>query len=124
MGDLTTVDIHTLLDMFLNTFMMSASFINEAFFLVKSKTFDFGITLLNCQISKLSRLSDNRLKEFCCVILYFAQIFILKMYLILIPALYTVCRMNAACLQILYEVAKHCACEFPNHKFYYVYKCF
>jgi len=82
------------------------------------------ITLFTCQISKLSRLSDNRLKEFCYVILYCAQIFILKMYLILSPALYTVCRMNAVCLQTLYEVAKRCTYEFPDHKFYYVYKCF
>ena len=59
-GDLTTVDIHTLLDMFLNTFMMSASFINEAFFLVKTK---FSILGLLSSTARLASFPDYQITD-------------------------------------------------------------
>jgi len=40
--------------------------IEEAFFLVKSKTPGLGIALHKCWIIRISELSDVGLKKFCC----------------------------------------------------------
>jgi hypothetical protein len=36
----------------------------------KIKTSGFGTTLLKCQIIRISKFLDVRLKEFCCIIKY------------------------------------------------------
>ena len=56
------------LESILNMSLKSASFFDEPFFLVKSKSSGFGTTLLICSNIKISKLSDIRLKEFCCII--------------------------------------------------------
>jgi hypothetical protein len=48
--------------------LKSASFFDEPFFLVKSKYSGCGTTLLMPSNIKISKLSDVRLKEFCCII--------------------------------------------------------
>jgi hypothetical protein len=47
--------------------LRSGCFIDEAFFPVKSKTSGLGTTLLKHQIIRVYELSNNGLKEFCCV---------------------------------------------------------
>jgi hypothetical protein len=49
-GNTTTVDVQTLLEAFLNMSLRSAFFIDEAFFLVKSKISRLGTTFLKCWI--------------------------------------------------------------------------
>ena len=53
---ITTADVKTLLKVFLNMSSRSACFIDEAFFLVKSKTSGLGANLLQCYI--ISRKLD------------------------------------------------------------------
>jgi hypothetical protein len=48
----------------LNLSLRSACFIEEASFLVKSKTSCLGTTLAKCWIIRISELSDVRFKEF------------------------------------------------------------
>jgi hypothetical protein len=54
------VDVQTLLE---------ACFIDETFFLVKSKTSSFGTTLLKCWIISIFELQDIGLKEFYCILI-------------------------------------------------------
>jgi len=61
---ITTVDVKTLLKVFLNMSSRSACFNNEAFFLVKSKTSGLRANLLECHV--ISRELDAGLKEFFC----------------------------------------------------------
>jgi len=65
-GDITVLNIWTLLEAFFNVSLRSACFIYEVFFLVRSKTFNLGIVILKCWIISSSKLSGLRLKEFCC----------------------------------------------------------
>jgi hypothetical protein len=69
-GDTKTVDVQTFLEAFLNMSLKSAYFIDEVFFLVKSKTSSLGTTFLKCQIIRISELPDVRLKEFVVHTLY------------------------------------------------------
>jgi hypothetical protein len=65
-GDITVLNIWTLLEAFFNVSLRTTCFIYEAFFLVKSKTSRLGIVIPKCWIVRISKLLVLRLKEFCC----------------------------------------------------------
>jgi len=54
---------------FVNVSLRSSCFNDYTFFWQKSKTYDLGITLLKHWFKKISKLSDDRLKEFCLMAL-------------------------------------------------------
>jgi hypothetical protein len=64
------IEVQTLLESILNMFLKSASFINDVFFLVKNKTSGSETTRLKRRNIRISKLSDVRLKEFCCIIFF------------------------------------------------------
>lgn len=69
-GETTMVNVRTLLEAFLNLSQRSVSFIDEAFFLVGSKTSSLGTVLLKCQIVRISRLLDVWVKGLYCIYFY------------------------------------------------------
>ena len=65
LGDTTTVDVHILLEDFVNIYLRSACFTDEPF---SSKKQNFHSWANSIQGPEISELSDIRLKEFCCIL--------------------------------------------------------
>ena len=64
------IDVLTFLEAFLNISLKSACFIDEAYFLIKSKMSHLDITLLKCWIISSSQLLDIKLDKFLCICLH------------------------------------------------------